>query len=206
MKPTTTRQKPKTALPVRARILVAAGNLFHTQGIRGIGVEAIAEAAGTNKMTLYRYFVSKDELIAEWVKGIVAHKDEEWQDLSEKHRGDPRGQLLDWSQRVAAKLAAMESRGSTLANALAELPEPDHPARRAIQAYKVREHKRVLRLCRDAGFQDPELAANLFYLLLEGATNCVQCIGMKRIGEDLVELVNRMVANARTQGRNVRRL
>jgi len=206
MKPTTTRQKPKAALPVRARILVAAGNLFHTQGIRGIGVEAIAEAAGTNKMTLYRYFASKDELIAEWVKGIVAHKDEEWQDLSEKHRGDPRGQLIDWSQRVAAKLAGMESRGSALANALAELPEPDHPARRAIQAYKVREHKRVLRLCRDAGFQDPELAANLFYLLLEGASNCVQCIGMKRIGEDLVELVNRMVANARTQGKNLRRL
>ena len=197
-------QKPKTALPVRARILVAAGNLFHTQGIRGVGVEAIAEAAGTNKMTLYRYFASKDVLIAEWVKGIVAHKDEEWRDLTEKHRGDPRGQLVDWSQRVAAKLAALESRGSALANALAELPEPDHPARRVIQAYKVREHKRVLRLSKDAGFEDPELAANLFYLLLEGASNCVQCIGMKRIGEDLVELVNRMVTNARTRGRGQR--
>src|SRR5213592_955372 len=84
-----TRRAPKAALPVRARILVAAGNLFHTQGIRGIGVEAIAEAANTNKMTLYRYFASKDELITEWVKGIVAHKDEEWDDLNAKHRGDP---------------------------------------------------------------------------------------------------------------------
>jgi AcrR family transcriptional regulator len=197
-------RKPKKALPVRARILIAAGNLFHTQGIRGIGVEAIAEAAGTNKMTLYRYFDSKDELIAEWVKGIIAHKEEEWDDLSRKHKGDPRGQLVDWSQRVAAKLAAMESRGSALANALAELPDPEHPARRVIQAYKQREHKRVLRLCKDAGFHDPELAANLFYLLLEGASNCVQCIGMKRIGEDLVELVNRMVSNAQTRGRGQR--
>ena len=41
-----------------------------------------AEAAGTNKMTLYRYFASKDELIAEWVRGMVAHKEEEWKDLS----------------------------------------------------------------------------------------------------------------------------
>src|SRR5438270_2594640 len=64
-----TTRKPKTALPVRARILVAAGNLFHSQGIRGIGVEAIAEAADTNKMTLYRHFPSKDELIAEWARG-----------------------------------------------------------------------------------------------------------------------------------------
>jgi AcrR family transcriptional regulator len=201
-----TQPKPKPALSVRARILVAAGNLFHSQGIRGVGVEAIAEAANTNKMTLYRYFASKDELIAEWVKGIIAHKDEEWQDLSAKHKGDPRGQLVDWSQRLASKLAAMEQRGSALANALAELPDPDHPARQVIQAYKVREHKRVLRLCKEAGFENPELAANLFYLLLEGATNCVQCIGMKRIGADLVELVNRMVTNARTQGRAVRRL
>jgi AcrR family transcriptional regulator len=201
MKQRTQKQKPRSALPVRARILIAAGNLFHTQGIRGVGVEAIAEAAGTNKMTLYRYFASKDELIAEWVKGIVAHKEEEWLDLSAKHRGDPRGQLADWSQRVAAKLAAMEQRGSTLANALAELPDPDHPARRVIQAYKMREHKRVQRLSKDAGFEDPELAANLFYLLLEGASSCVQCIGKKRIGEDLVELVNRMVTNGRTQAR-----
>lgn len=196
-----TTQKPKMAFPVRDRILIAAGNLFHTQGIRGIGVEAIAEAAGTNKMTLYRYFDSKDELIAEWVKGIIAHKDEEWDDLTQLHKGDPRGQLVDWSQRVAAKLATMEQRGSALANALAELPDPEHPARRVIQAYKQREHKRVLRLCKESGFEDPELAANLFYLLLEGASNCVQCIGMKRIGEDLVELVNRMVTNARTRGR-----
>src|SRR5258705_13824565 len=115
--------KPKgkrtSRTPVRERILVAAGDLFHKHGLRGIGVEAIAEAAGTNKMTLYRYFDSKDALIAEWVKGIVAHKDEEWDDLTAKHRGDPRGQLVDWSQRMAAKLAAMEQRGSALANALA---------------------------------------------------------------------------------------
>ena len=69
--------KRSERLPVRERILVAAGDLFHKQGIRGIGVEAIAEAADTNKMTLYRYFDSKDELIAEWVRGMVAAKEEE---------------------------------------------------------------------------------------------------------------------------------
>src|SRR6476660_8073198 len=91
-------------LPVRDRILVAAGDLFHKQGIRGVGVEAIAEAAGTNKMTLYRHFDSKDELITEWVRGIIAHKEEEWKDIAAKHRGDPAGQLQDWSRRTAAKL------------------------------------------------------------------------------------------------------
>src|SRR6476619_8275599 len=111
------KTRRRSAMPVRERILVAAGDLFHKQGIRGVGVEAIAEAAQTNKMTLYRYFESKDELITEWVRGIVAHKEEEWKDLNAKHRGDPEGQLQDWSRRTAAQLREMEDRGSALMNA-----------------------------------------------------------------------------------------
>src|SRR3954467_4642764 len=187
----------RSPIPVRERILVAAGDLFHKQGIRGVGVEAIAEAAGTNKMTLYRYFASKDELISEWVRGIIAHKEEEWKDLNAKHRGDPHGQLQDWSRRVSAKLRAMEDRGSALGNALAELPDPNHPARRLIQEHKQREHKRILRLCKEAGFPNPALSANLFYMLLEGAHSCVQCIGMRQIGEHLVQVVDLMVENSR---------
>ena len=192
-----TRKKRRSAIPVRERILVAAGDLFHKQGIRGIGVEAIAEAAQTNKMTLYRYFDSKDDLIAEWVRGIVAHKEEEWKDLTAMHPGDPQGLLQDWSRRTAAKLRAMEERGSALGNAFAELPDPNHPARRVIQEYRVREHKRVLRLCKAAGFTDPALSANLFSMLLEGAHSCVQCIGMRQIGEHLVQVVDLMVENNR---------
>src|SRR5439155_25831498 len=143
-----------------------ADDLFRTQGIRGVGVEAIAEAAGTNKMTLYRHFESKDALIAEWVGGIIAKKDAEWDEMSVAYKGDPHGHLQEWSRRLAAKLAAMEKRGSALHNAAAELPEADHPARRIIQSYKTREHKRVHRLCEEAGFQNPDLAANLFYMLL----------------------------------------
>src|SRR3982750_1788832 len=86
----------RSSIPLRERILIAAGDLFHRQGIRGVGVEAIAEAAGTNKMTLYRYFDSKEALIEEWVRGIVAHKEEEWKDLTAKHVGNPQALLQDW--------------------------------------------------------------------------------------------------------------
>jgi len=191
------KKKRRSGIPVRDRILIAAGDLFHKHGIRGVGVEAIAEAAQTNKMTLYRHFDSKDELIAEWVKGIVAHKEEEWRDLSAKHRGDPEGQLQDWSRRVSAKLREMEERGSALGNALAELPDPNHPARRVIQEHKIREHKRVVRLCKAAGFRDAAFSANLFSMMLEGAHSCVQCIGMRQIGEHLVQVVDLMVENNR---------
>jgi AcrR family transcriptional regulator len=192
-----TKKPVRHTIPLRERILVAAGDLFHKQGIRGVGVEAIAEAAQTNKMTLYRYFASKDELITEWVRGMIAHKEEDWKDLSAKYRGDPEGQLQEWSRRIAAKLRAMEERGSALGNAFAELPDPNHPARRVMQEHKVREHKRVVRLCKAAGFPDPAFSANLFTMLLEGAHSCGTCVGMRQIGEHLVQVVNLMVENNR---------
>jgi AcrR family transcriptional regulator len=193
------KKKSRSRIPVRARILVAAGDLFHKQGIRGVGVEAIAEAAQTNKMTLYRYFDSKDELITEWVRGIVAHKEEDWKDLNAKHRGDPEGQLQDWSRRTAANLRAMEERGSALGNAFAELPDPNHPARRVMKQHKLRAHKRVVRLCKAAGFPDPAFSADLFTMMLEGAHSCGTCVGMRQIGEHLVQVVDRMVENNRQQ-------
>lgn len=191
--------KPTKVVPPRQRILEAAGDLFRRQGIRGIGVEAIAEAAGTNKMTLYRHFNSKDELIAEWVRGIVATKEAAWDDIEAQHPDDPQEQLIDWSRRLAKAFAEMEERGSALGNALAELPEPDHPARQVIDAHRVREHKRILKLCREAGFPEPELAADQFYFLLEGAKACVSCIGLKQAGEHLVRLVDSLVATSRSR-------
>ena len=192
-----TKKPVRHTIPLRERILVAAGDLFHKQGIRGVGVEAIAEAAQTNKMTLYRYFASKDELITEWVRGMIAHKEEDWKDLNARYRGDPEGQLKEWSRRIAAKLRAMEERGSALGNAFAELPDPNHPARRVMQEHKVREHKRVVRLCKAAGFPDPAFSANLFTMMLEGAHSCGTCVGMRQIGEHLVQVVDLMVENNR---------
>ena len=186
-------------IPPRQRILDAADDLFRRIGIRGVGVEAIAEAAGTNKMTLYRHFASKDELIAEWVRGIVEKKEAEWDVIAAEHPGDPEAQLVDWSRRVARKFAEMEERGSTLGNALAELPEADHPARRVIDEHRVREHARILHVCREAGFPEPELAADQFYMLLEGAKACVSCLGLKRVGEHLMKSVDALIAARKRQ-------
>jgi AcrR family transcriptional regulator len=189
MDPTTT-----TTQPPRARILAAADDLFRRHGIRGVGVEAIAEAAETNKMTLYRHFESKDELVAEWVRGIIAQKARIWDDLAVKYPNDPKAQLVAWSRSTADALADMEERGSMILCALAELPETDHPARRLIDEHRQTEHEHIVTLCKQAGFKDPDLVADQFYLLLEGAKSCVMCMGLKRVGEHLKQLVDTMVA------------
>jgi AcrR family transcriptional regulator len=123
------KRAPRT--PPRQRILDAADDLFRRYGIRGIGVEAIAEAAGTNKMTLYRHFASKDELVAEWVRGIVGQKEAEWDEISAEHPDDAQAQLVDWSRRVAKKFAEMEERRSASGSATRWPSCPSPTTRRA---------------------------------------------------------------------------
>jgi AcrR family transcriptional regulator len=189
-------------LPPRQRLLAAADDLFRRHGIRGVGVELIATEAGTNKMTLYRHFASKDELIVAWMRGLIAQKEAAWDEIVAQHPDDPAAQLVYWSRRNAKQLAQMEDRGSTIQNALAELPESDHPARRLIEAHRRRELRRITNLCRKAGFPEPALAADEFYFLLEGAKCCVMSMGLKRVGEHLMRLVDSMVATKgkRTSG------
>src|ERR1700744_5612834 len=92
-------------IPPRARILTAAGELFYRHGIRAVGVEAIAEAAGTNKMTLYRHFPSKDELVAEYLRQTAREADECWADLERAHPADPLGLLRAWFAEIAGCFA-----------------------------------------------------------------------------------------------------
>src|SRR5204862_5995436 len=91
-------------IPPRERILSASGDLFYRLGIRAVGVEAIADAAGTNKMTLYRHFSSKDELVAEYLRRLAAEAGKFWGNLAAAHPDDPRAQLRGWLQAMEAHL------------------------------------------------------------------------------------------------------
>src|SRR5947208_7432605 len=91
--------------PPRERILAAASDLFYRHGIRAVGVEAIAEAAGTNKMTLYRHFASKDELVAEYLRQSANVADGCWERFGQAHPGDALAQLWAWLEEMARHLA-----------------------------------------------------------------------------------------------------
>jgi AcrR family transcriptional regulator len=163
--------------PPRERILAAASDLFYRHGIRAVGVDAIAEAAGTNKMTLYRHFESKDELVAEYLRHLAAEADAVWQEIAQKHPNDPRAQLNAWIESMAGHIANTDERGCALANAAIELPEKNHPARPVIEAFKRNQRERLAALCRAAGLSQPELVADELFLLLEGARVSTQSVG-----------------------------
>src|ERR1700744_2928860 len=78
---------------VRERILRTACDLFYQRGIRAVGVDAIACEAGTNKMSFYRSFASKDELVAEYLRGEERQSWQCWDETVAAHAGNARAQL-----------------------------------------------------------------------------------------------------------------
>ena len=181
-------------IPPRERILAVAADLFYRHGIRAIGVEAIAEAAGTNKMTLYRHFTSKDELVAEYLRRLAEKASASWDRLAAEHPGNPRAQLRGWLENMAAHVGSDDQRGCALANAAVELPEKDHPARRVIEAFKTAQRQRIIDLCTAAELAQPEMLADELFLLLEGARVTAQSIGRDGLGDRLIRMGEAMIA------------
>ena len=180
-------------IPPRSRILAAAGELFYRHGIRAVGVDAIAEAAGTNKITLYRHFASKDELVAEYLRQFAEFADTCWDRFARAHPGDSRAQLRAWLIEMAEHLASAGERGCALANAAVELPEKDHPARRVIEDFKRAHRARLVELCRNAGLSEPDMLADELHLLLEGARVTAQSVGADGLGARLVRMGEAMI-------------
>ena len=181
--------------PPRERILAAASDLFYRNGIRAVGVEAIAEAAGTNKMTLYRHFSSKDELVAEYLRCLATEAGGFWSELEAAHPGDPRAQLRGWLKAMEAHVIDVDQRGCALANASIELPEKDHPARKVIEQFKAAQRDRLIGLCAAIGIAEPELLADELFLLLEGARVSAQSFGPNGPASRLVRMGEALIAS-----------
>lgn len=188
----TTAHPEKT--PPRERILAVAADLFYRHGIRAVGVDAIAEAAGTNKMTLYRHFPSKDELVAEYLRQCARGEVAGWERLHASHPGDALAQLRAWLKEMSAHIVSGDERGCPLANAAVELPEKNHPARRVIEECKTAVRARLIGLCRAAGLKEPDLLADELSLMLEGARVTAQSVGIDGLGARLERMSEALIA------------
>lgn len=187
---------PRTPqLPPRERIIDAAKALFREQGIRRVSVDAIAAAAASTKMTVYRHFENKDALILEWLEQLTEGYSDVYDRLASEHPESPRQQLLGTVEFVVVELECADYRGCPFTNTLAELPEADHPARTMIQMHKQRQFARLIALCTAMPINEPQQVAEELTLLMEGAQVVAQNKGVERVGERLTEMVHRRLGS-----------
>src|ERR1700744_6389335 len=116
----------------RERILETAYALFARHGPRGIGVDRIVAEAGTAKMTLYRNFASKDELVL----AFLARREERWtrgwlQAEVERRAQTPAQRLLAIFDVFGEWFARADFEGCSFINVMLELADREDPVRAA---------------------------------------------------------------------------
>jgi AcrR family transcriptional regulator len=164
------RAEDAVAESAAERIFAAARDLFYQQGIRAVGVDAIAAAAGTTKMTLYRNFSSKDELLAAILK---AHDEEFWRwwdEVIEPFAGQPRKQiekLFSAFEEVACDDGSC--RGCPIANAAVEIIDDENPARKIVKEHHDEMRRRLRELSRNMNARDPERLGDALFLQMGGS-------------------------------------
>ena len=153
----------------RQRILDATAELVTVGGLDAATPAAIAERAGAGKMSLYRHFSGKDELVAE----ALADRDPGYRAwlVGDPEDGTPSERLLAVFDRAAraADHSGSSFIGCPYVHARLDLPDDDHPAAPVVAAHKDRMLRDLAALLTEIGVRDPEQRAQVVLMLLDGA-------------------------------------
>ena len=185
----------------RDTIVAAAAKLFYAEGIRAVSVDAVVEAAGVTKRTLYYHFDSKDDLIAAYLEG----RDQPNLKLFQKWFAEAEGELAAKVDAIFVNLARAARhpkwKGCGFLRTSAELANmPGHPAIRIGAAHKKKFEAWMAETLADAGASEPALLAKQILLLLDGSFAVVllhrDAGYMEAAGKAAAELVRVALAHA----------
>ena len=157
-----------TRTSARERLLDTAGRLFYERGFLGVGVDEIVAESGVAKMTLYRHFPSKDDLVVAYLK----RADDQFSDWF--HRAlaterDPRRQIVAVFTALGALAQSAQCLGCSFQMSASEFPDPEHPAHRIAVAHKKEARRQFSALAKEAGLREPGVLADQLLMLMDGA-------------------------------------
>jgi AcrR family transcriptional regulator len=159
------------------QLLDAAESLFYRDGIRAISVDAVVERAGVNKMTVYRQFSSKDDLVVAYLKRMDARFRERVERSIAKHPDEPAKAIVQSITDLVERASNPDYRGCPFVNEACEFADREHPARVLVACNKEYLMARLLELSTAAGAADPQLLADSLALLVEGVYAASQTFG-----------------------------
>jgi AcrR family transcriptional regulator len=161
---------PRETTSGRERVLATAYELFAKHGTRAVGVDRIISESGVAKMTLYRNFASKDELIL----AFLERREELWtrawlQAEVERRASTPAGRLLAIFDTFGEWFAVEGFEGCSFINVMLELPEAGNPVREACVHHLAEIRCFLSGLAEQAGIADPEAFARQWHILMKGS-------------------------------------
>jgi len=158
-------------LAPRERILKTASDLFYRLSIRSVGIDRIIAESGVAKMTFYKHFPSKADLISTYLR----YKSDTWFQMlatsTERAGLSPLERVLAIFDALDEPLRAPSFRGCPFVKGLAEFgPEANSPDVQAtIAAYFKRLHDFVASLIAPLALSKPEKAVVQILSLIHGS-------------------------------------
>jgi AcrR family transcriptional regulator len=160
---------PAGKTPMRQRILEAAADLFYAQGIRAVSAEKIIARVGITKVTFYRHFPTKDDLVVAYLERRAA-----WErDAVAGARLAAGGRVSEVFRMVAEGIGAESCspgfRGCPFINAAAEYADAEHPVRKVVDAHRRWFKGVVEEMLGELGVTEVSDVADQLLMLRDGA-------------------------------------
>jgi AcrR family transcriptional regulator len=154
---------------LREHILQIASSLFYKEGVRAIGVDLIVERAGIAKTSLYRYFPTKDALVAAFLEQEDVDFWATWDAATAKAEGNALRELTEQLVWIAERLGRDNYRGCPQLNVTAEFSDPAHPARLVAKTHMEEMLRRLNGIAERSGAKDSAQLGVQLSLLINGA-------------------------------------
>ncbi len=155
--------------PMRERLLEAATELFYAHGLRAVSVDKVIDLAGTTKVTFYRHFKSKDDLVVAYLERRAALDRDGIGEAIKQGDGDVDATLRVISEAIGIIACAPGFRGCPFINAAAEYPDPDSPIRKAVDAHRRWNKTTFEQLVAPLGLTNSGDVADDLMLIRDGA-------------------------------------
>jgi AcrR family transcriptional regulator len=149
-------------------LLDTAGKLFQRYGFQAVGIDRILAESGVAKMTMYRYFASKDEMIAAYLERADTQF-WNWANAAMDRADTPEGKLVALFNAVGELASSPECLGCVFQGAAMAFPELEHPGHQIAVRHKLAVRNRLTDLARQAKLTNPEALGAQLALLIDGA-------------------------------------
>jgi AcrR family transcriptional regulator len=182
------------AVRKREHLLAVAQRMFCETGFHAVSVDAILEEAGVARMTLYKNFGSKEDLIVATLKREDRMFRQWLVSAVEARSNHSEERILGLFHALHDRFASEGYYGCAFIRASIEYPVPGHPVHRA-----AREHKEMIRsylrgLAAEVEGADPMMLSEQLYLLFEGAITASQLHGEPWPAEYAREAAKKLLA------------
>ena len=154
---------------MREALIQAATELFYADGLRAVSVDKVIEKAGTTKVTFYRHFKSKDDLVVAHLERRAEQERAGITGAREAADGDPDRTFQLIAEALGTMACEQGFRGCPFINAAAEYPDATSPVRIAVDAHRAWCRATFEEIVRPLGLDDPPAIAEDLMLIRDGA-------------------------------------